>query len=119
MVLLKKKLKKEPSVCSCSSKACHAEPLTAATSTCCNKPADSIRCIKVLGAGCKNCRALYENAKQAANSLGLDVEVEYVTDLEKVMAYGVMTMPVLVVNERVAAAGRVLKPKEIEMLLKS
>ena len=49
---------------------------------------------------------------------GLAVEVEYVTDMEKVMAYGAMSMPVLVVNEKVVSVGRVLKPAEVEKLLK-
>jgi len=48
----------------------------------------------------------------------LAVEVEYVTDMEKVMAYGAMSMPALVVNEKVVSVGRVLKPAEVEKLLK-
>ena len=45
------------------------------------------------------------------------MEVEYITDMEKVMSYGVMSMPALVVNEKVVSAGRVLKASEIEKLL--
>ena len=48
--------------------------------------------------------------------MGLSVEVEYITDLAKVMEYGVMSMPALVVNEKVVAMGKVLKPAEIEKL---
>ena len=50
--------------------------------------------------------------------MGIPVEVEYITDLAKVMEYGVMSMPALVVNEKVAAMGKVLKPAEIEKLLR-
>ena len=50
--------------------------------------------------------------------MGLSLETEYVTDLQKIMEYGVMSMPALVINEKVAAAGKVLKPKEIEKLLR-
>ena len=45
------------------------------------------------------------------------MEVEYITDMEKVMSYGVMSMPALVVNEKVVSAGKVLKASEIEKLL--
>lgn len=78
---------------------------------------NDICCIKVLGAGCKSCHALYENAKEAVQKMGLSVEVEYVTDMQKVMEYGVMSMPALVVNEKVASMGKVLKPTDIEKLL--
>lgn len=85
---------------------------------CCGEATEGVCCVKVLGAGCKSCHEQYENAKKAVAALGLDVEVEYVTDMEKVMAYGVMTMPVIVVNEKVAAAGKVLKAGEVEALLR-
>ena len=73
--------------------------------------------VKVLGAGCKSCHQMYENTKQAVQNAGLGIEVEYITDMEKVMQYGVMTMPVLVINEKVVAAGKVLKEKEIAKFL--
>ena len=53
--------------------------------TCCGAPVDGICCIKVLGAGCKTCHEQYENAKAAVAALGLSIEVEYITDVEKVM----------------------------------
>lgn len=81
--------------------------------SCCGEAVDGICCIKVLGAGCKSCHEQYENAKKAVEELGLSVEVEYITDMEKVMAYGVMSMPALVVNEKVVSMGKVLKPAEV------
>lgn len=54
---------------------------------------------------------------QAVEELGLDVEAEYITDMEKVMAYGVMSMPAIVVNEQVVSMGKVLKPAEVIKLL--
>lgn len=75
-----------------------------------------IQTIKVLGAGCKSCHEMYENTKKAIENAGIHVEVEYVTDMEQVMAYGIMSMPGLVINENVVAAGKVLKPAEIEKL---
>ncbi|MCI9125561.1 MAG: thioredoxin family protein [Eubacterium sp.] len=66
-------------------------------------------CIKVLGSGCKSCHALLESTKEAVKAMGLSVEVEYVTDMQKIMEYGVMSMPALVVNEKVVSMGKVLK----------
>ncbi len=85
---------------------------------CCGREIDGVCCVKVLGSGCKNCHAMYENAKEAVKNAGLDVEVEYITDLQKIMEYGVMSMPALVVNERVVSMGKVLKTAEIEKMLK-
>ena len=50
--------------------------------------------------------------------MGLDVAVEYITDMEKVMTYGVMSMPALVVNEKAVSTGRVLKAADVEKLLR-
>ena len=61
---------------------------------------------------------MYENTQQAVRNAGLYVEVEYITDMEKVMQYGAMSMPVLVVNEKVLSAGKVLKSKEILKVMK-
>lgn len=98
---------------------CCSIPQAKASGSCCcgGCPADVTR-IQVLGSGCKSCHELYENAKQAAEDLGLSLEVEYVTDLQKAMEYGVMRMPALVVNEKVVSMGQVLKSKEIVQLLR-
>ena len=50
--------------------------------------------------------------------MGIAVEAEYITDMEKVMEYGVMRMPALVVNEKVVSMGKVLKTAEIEEILR-
>ncbi|MBQ8961206.1 MAG: thioredoxin family protein [Ruminococcus sp.] len=67
--------------------------------------------IKVLGSGCKSCHQLYDNALKAVE--GMAIEVEYITDLQKIMEYGAMSMPALVVNEQLVSSGKVLKPAEI------
>ena len=74
--------------------------------------------VKVLGAGCKNCHALLEATKEAVKNMGLDVEVDYVTDMEKIMEYGVMSLPALVVNEKAISTGKVLKADAVEQLLR-
>lgn len=86
-------------------------------SVCCGAPVKGICCIKVLGAGCKSCHEQYENVKAAVKAMGLPVQVEYITDMEKVMSYGVMSMPAIVVNEKVVSMGKVLKAAEVEKLL--
>ncbi len=85
---------------------------------CCGKTVDGICCIKVLGSGCKSCHALLEAVEKTVRSMGLTIEVEYVTDMEKIMQYGVMSMPALVVNEQVVSMGKVLKVNDVETLLK-
>ena len=84
---------------------------------CCGAPVDGICCIKVLGSGCRACHEQYENAKAAVKAMGLNIEVEYITDMEKVMGYGVMSMPAIVVNEKVASMGKVLSAAEVERLI--
>ena len=108
--------KKKAPVCA-RSFGCPASEATEITSDCCPEAKDGICCIKVLGSGCASCHALYENTKEAVKKMGLSVEVEYVTDLQKVMEYGVMSMPALVVNKKVVAMGKVLKTADVEKLL--
>ena len=104
---------KEESCCCCGSNPADAET----KSCCCSGSGAPLVSIKVLGAGCKSCHEMYENTKEAVKNAGLSVEVEYITDLEKVMGYGVMSMPALVVNEKVVSMGKVLKAAEVEKLL--
>ena len=109
-----KKEEKKTAACCCGSEARAEE----AAACCCGTPVDGICCIKVLGAGCKSCHEQYENVRAAVKSVGLSAPVEYITDMEKVMAYGVMRMPAIVVNEQVVSMGRVLKAAEVEKLLR-
>ena len=73
--------------------------------------------IKVLGSGCKNCKKLEENAKEAVNEMGIDASVEKVEDFKVIMAYGVMKTPALVVDEEVKVMGRVATVAEIKKIL--
>jgi len=73
--------------------------------------------IKVLGSGCKACHQLYDNTVKAVEGMG--IEVEYVTDLQKIMEYGAMSMPALVINEKLVSSGKVLKPAELLALIKN
>ena len=122
----KKKEEEKPVSCCCGNSGLRAEEGAGccaetkadhSAACCCGAPVDGICCIKVLGAGCKSCHEQYENAKAAAQALGLKVEVEYITDMEKVMEYGVMSMPAIVVNDQVVSMGKVLKAADVEKLL--
>ncbi len=73
--------------------------------------------IKVLGSGCKSCEALLAATKEAVAKKGVDAEVEYITDMEKLMGYGVMSMPALMIDGKVVSVGKVLKAKDVEKLL--
>lgn len=77
-----------------------------------------IESIKVLGAGCRSCHEQYQNVINAAAEMGLAANIEYITDMEKVMSYGVMSMPAIVINGKVASYGKVLKVKDVINLLK-
>ena len=104
----------ENAPCACSGGCSAPEEIT---NDCCPEAKDGICCVKVLGAGCASCRKQYENTKEAVKNLGLSIETEYITDMEKVMAYGVMSMPAVVMNETVASTGKVLKSTEVIKLL--
>ena len=73
--------------------------------------------IKVLGSGCKNCVTLKENTETALKEAGIEAEIVKVTDFKDIMAYGVMSTPALVINEKVVSFGKVLKPKDIVKIL--
>ncbi|MGN1124077.1 MAG: thioredoxin family protein [Eubacterium sp.] len=73
--------------------------------------------IKVLGSGCKTCHKQYEIVKKTVEASKIDAEVEYITDMQIIMEYGVMSMPALVVNEKVVSMGKVLKSVDVEKLL--
>ena len=113
----KKKEEKNTSACACTC-GCQTSETLEIANDCCPEAKDGICCIKVLGAGCKSCHELYENAKEAVKEMGLSVEVEYITDMQKVMEYGVMSMPAVVVNEKVVSMGKVLKAADVEKLLR-
>jgi len=74
--------------------------------------------IEVLGMGCSNCDKLYRHALEAVKSSGKKVEVVKVEDIQKIMAYGVLSTPALVIDGKVKAAGKVPKVEEIKEWIK-
>ena len=69
--------------------------------------------IKVLGSGCCKCENLLEAVKEAVAEKGINAEIEYITDMAKIMEYGIMSTPALMVDNKVVSMGRVLKAKEV------
>ena len=74
--------------------------------------------IQVLGTGCPKCKQLAENAEAAAKELALNYELEKVTDINKIMGFGVMMTPALAVDGVVKVVGKVPSVEEIKGLLK-
>lgn len=75
--------------------------------------------IKILGTGCPSCIRLEENAKGAVKALNVtDATVEHVTDIDKIIEYGIMSMPAIVIDEKVKASGRIPDVEEIKEWLK-
>ena len=73
--------------------------------------------VKVLGPGCNNCVNLERVTRQVVAELGLDAEIEKVTDYPTIVGYGVMSTPALVVDEKVVVSGRVPTPAQVRELL--
>ncbi len=73
--------------------------------------------IKILGSGCRKCVTLADNAKAAALAAGKKAEIVKVTDMAEIAAYGVMSTPGLVVDEKVVSTGKVLTADEIARLI--
>lgn len=70
--------------------------------------------IQVLGSGCPTCKTLYELVMQTVKEMGLDEEVEYVTDINKLIEEGIATSPALKIGGEVVSAGRVPSVDEIK-----
>jgi small redox-active disulfide protein 2 len=73
--------------------------------------------IKVLGPGCKKCNTLADATKKAVEQLAIEVNITKVDDMMKIMSYGIMSTPALVINEKVAVSGRVPSVDEIKELI--
>ncbi len=76
-----------------------------------------MKTIKVLGPGCPKCQILLKNTEQAVAELGLDCQVEKITDIMQITSYGVMMTPALVVDDEVKLVGKVPSLTELKELL--
>lgn len=76
-----------------------------------------VKKIQVLGTGCPKCEKLGELAEQAAIALGLEFDLEKVTDIDEIMKFGVMMTPALAVDGKLKFAGRVPPVEELKKML--
>ena len=73
--------------------------------------------LQVLGTGCPKCKKLTDHAEKAAQALGIDYELEKVTEIDQILSFGVMTTPALVVNGVVKVVGRVPSVEQLKAIL--
>ncbi len=73
--------------------------------------------IAILGKGCPKCLKLEENVRKATDLLGIEAQLEKITDIDQILEYGVMQTPALVINGEVKSVGRVLPAEEIAKIL--
>jgi len=73
--------------------------------------------IKVLGSGCAKCKTLEKVTLEAVQELNLDATIEKIEDIQKIVEYGVMFTPALVVDGEVVVKGRVPKLDEVKTIL--
>ena len=73
--------------------------------------------IKILGTGCSRCHTLEKAVQDVVKELNLDITVENVKDMNKILEYPILMTPGLVIDEQLVSSGKVLKKKEIEKLI--
>jgi small redox-active disulfide protein 2 len=76
-----------------------------------------MKMLQILGPGCPKCKTLAENTEAAAKGLGIEYQIEKVTEINQIMAHGVMMTPALVVDGQVKVVGKVPSPEEIKKYL--
>lgn len=75
--------------------------------------------IEILGTGCSKCKTLEEAAKQAVAQSGIFAQIEKVEDIMKIMEYGVMSTPALVIDGKIISTGKVLSVNEIAEMIRA
>lgn len=73
--------------------------------------------VQILGTGCSKCKVLTANAERAVRELGLQAEIEKVTDIRDIMKFQILMTPGLVIDGTVRSAGRIPSPEEIKKML--
>jgi len=73
--------------------------------------------LQIFGTGCPKCKKLTENAETAARELGIDYEIEKVTDINDIISFGVMMTPALAVDGKVKVVGKVASVEEIKKII--
>ncbi|MFZ4399652.1 MAG: thioredoxin family protein [Bacteroidales bacterium] len=73
--------------------------------------------IKILGTGCSNCKTLEKSVYIAVAEMKIDAEVEKIEDIQKIMGYGIMRTPGLVINEKVVMSGKLPSVSELKEII--
>ena len=73
--------------------------------------------IKILGTGCPSCRALYETVKQAVDESGIEATVVKEEDVLKIISYNILSLPDLVIDEKIVSAGKKLSVAEVKVFI--
>ena len=73
--------------------------------------------IEVIGSGCATCKKLFEIVQKAVSELKMDVKVEYITDIQKIVAMGLMQSPVLTINDKPVLVGFTSDIEKIKKLI--
>ena len=73
--------------------------------------------IKVYGSGCKGCQTLHQNVIDALAEMNISADLQYITDMQKIMEAGIMSMPALSVNDKIVSAGKVLSVIDVKKFL--
>ena len=74
--------------------------------------------IEILGTGCPKCKLLMGNVEKATRELDVKADIKHITDMDKILEYGIMTTPALVIDGDVKCAGRIPDMDEIKGWLK-
>ncbi len=104
--------KKEENEGSCCGGNCNAETIAQAEVS-----KTEGASVKILGSGCAKCNQLEANTREALTQLGMNTNMDHITDFTQIAAFGVMTTPALVVDGNVVAFGKVLKTDEVVKIL--
>jgi small redox-active disulfide protein 2 len=83
----------------------------------CPKFMEVVMKIQILGVGCPKCKTLLANVEAVVQELGLEVEIEKVTEIQEIVSFGIMSTPGLAINGKVLSAGKVLTTQQIKDLL--
>lgn len=73
--------------------------------------------VKVYGSGCKGCQTLHQNVIDALAEMNIAADLQYITDMQKIMEAGVMSLPAFAVNDRIVSAGKALSVADVKKYL--
>ena len=73
--------------------------------------------IEILGTGCAKCKSLEKNVREAVKELGIQAEIVKVEDITKIMEYGVMGTPAIVIDGKIVSSGKLLDVAAVKKLL--